>query len=358
MALTRIMATAALVATLFAPASAVAGDTTQVVAMGRAYQASEADRETARRRAVVDALANAVLSGGAVLRGHTAMSNGRITSDFSILRPTGQVLAHRVIEERYENGIWFVSVSAEVGAQPVGGCASRRHMVLSAEPPRFRTDPRAPAWAEGLGRSLMNDVLDQVAQHPAISLDRIVDTNRAPNSALDYMTLTRGRSVQAAGDHRLQSAAGVSVNGGNIVLSISLSFAGPDGRIGKRDFSASARQPKGGAMDIVSGASRRTAEDRLRRSLTQDIGEYLDLLTCEAPSAQIALSGSELSVPIGRRHGVGRAALGIVDDKGSNFGLLEITDLRNNRTVLRPIDPTKPLSGFAGMRVYFLDAGL
>lgn len=358
MGLARFAAVAALMSTLIAPAPSAMADTAQVVAMGRAYQVSDADRETARRRAIVDALASAVLSGGAVLRGHTAMSTGRITSDLSILRPTGQVLSYAVIEERYENGIWYISLSAEVGAQPVGGCDRRRHMVVSAEPPRFKPDPRVPAWAEGLGRSVTTDIFDQIAQHPAIALERVVDTDRTPNSAIDYMTLTRGRAVQGAGDHRMQSVAGVSVDGGNIVLSLRLSFVGPDGRIAQRDFLASTRQPKGGALDLVAGASRRTAEERLRNTLLRDVRDYLDLLTCEAPSAQIAWSGQTLSVPIGRRHGVGPMSLGIVDDANGEFGLLEIVEVKNSHAVLRPIDQTRNLDGYDGLRVYFLDVGL
>lgn len=357
MRLARLFVILCLIGAFAFPAFAGQDAVMRVVSMGRAYQASEADRGSARRRALVDALASAVLSGGAQLRGHTAMANGRITSDLGILRPTGRVLSHQVIEEKFQNGIWFVSVAAEVGSTPVGGCAARRQIVVSAESPTFRGG-RGPAWADQAGRKALNDVVRQVADHPGFELDRFVDTAPVRNGAMNYATLTRGRSVPAPGDHRLRGNGRVATDGQNVTLFVELAFTGPDGAVARREFATSTRKPKGGVLDVLAGAGRAKAERRLANGLRAEVDDYLDLLTCEAPSARVQMRGKQLSVPIGRRHGLNRAALAIVDDPEEGFGLLELVSLAKGQAVLRPIDATRPVSDFAGKRVYFLDAGL
>ena len=359
MRLARFTAVLCLIAATAFPALAGQDAVQRVTALGRAYQSSEADRDSARRRAIIDALANAVLSGGAQLRGHTAMVNGRITSDLSILRPTGRVLSHQVIEEKFQNGIWFVSVLADVGSTPIGGCAARRQIVLSAEPPTFRAGRMAPAWAEQIGRSALNDVVRQIADHPGFDLSRFVDATQPRNAAMNYAALTQGTSVSAPGDHRLQSKGLVTMDGSNTVtITVELAFTGPDGIVARRDFSISTRTPKGGVLDVLSGIGRAKAERQLATGLAAQVEDYLDLLTCEAPSARVEMRGDQLSVPIGRRHGLTRASLAIIDDPDSGFGLLELKSLSRGQAVLKPIDPNRRPDSVAGKRVYFLDAGL
>jgi len=84
----------------------------------------------------------------------------------------------------------------------------------------------------------------------------------------------------------------------------------------------------------------------------------LDGLACQPAEARLALGSDGLSVPLGRRHGLTRASLAFVDDPNDGFGLLEVVALDKSRTTLRPLDPSRALASFNGLRVYFVEAGL
>src|SRR6056297_884806 len=104
--------------------SGFAGDATLwIEARGYAYPASAADRDSARRRAIGEALVSAALAGGSSLRGHTVTNKGRITSDLAILRPTGRVLSHRVLSAELVDGRWNVHVAAQVGPMTADTCS-------------------------------------------------------------------------------------------------------------------------------------------------------------------------------------------------------------------------------------------
>lgn len=355
----RLLRIVALFAALVMPAVAAGDEVFAVEAEGHAFVAAPGDRDAARRRALGEALVSAALSGGASLRGHTAMNKGRITADLSILRPTGRILSHRVLSADLSQGRWTVRVLATVGPMPVGACAGRRRLTISATPPEIRVAPDASAWAGPLAKRVAQDLADTLRRHSGVDLDRIAPVADTPvSSALDYTALTRGRPAAAAGDHRLGQDIRVIRDGDRLVLTLGLSLAGQDGSRVRRDFRREAGVPSGGLAGLVSGRSRSRAESELTRGLMSAVTGWLDALTCAPAAARIVRQGETLSVPLGRRHGLTRASLAFIDDPDDSFGLLEVVTLGNRETVLRPLDPTRGAGSFAGRRVYFVEAGL
>lgn len=330
-----------------------------VEAEGRAYVASAADQDAARRRAIGEALVSAALAGGASLRGHTAMDKGRITADLTILRPTGRVLTHRVLSAQLQDGQWLVRLAAEVGPMPVGACAARRRMTVSATPPQIRVTPEASAWAEPLAQGLARDLMEVLRAHPDTDLERIAPVSAAPvAAALDYTALTRGQSLPAPGDHRMSQSITVDRQGKVLRLTLELSLSGQDGSRVTRRFAREAAVPRGGFAGYATGQNRSRAEADLTAGLLQEVRAMLDGLACQPAEARLALGAEGLSVPLGRRHGLTRASLAFVDDPNDGFGLLEVITLDNRRTTLRPLDPTRTPASFNGLRVYFVEAGL
>lgn len=346
-------------AAISAPVSA-AGNTVEVEAQGNAIVANKGDVEAARRRAIGDALISAALSGGATLKGHTVLDKGRITADLAILRPTGQVLSHRLVSAQLTEGIWTVRISAVVGPAPLSGCDGRRHLTVSAAPPMVSVSPEAPAWAVPLATQLSRDVVETFRSHPATTLERVAPLpSSAPIPAsLDYNTLTRGRSVPLSGDHQMGTSIAVGASGGNIRLVMEISLIGQDGKPIRRQFTRETLNPRGGVAGFIAGQSRDMAQTGLTNGLAAEVRAMLDSLTCEPPQARLALSNGKLSIPLGSRHGITRASLAFVDDPNDSWGLLEVVSVNARQTVLRPLDPTRKAKSFDGLRVYFLEAGL
>ncbi|WP_417726997.1 flagellar assembly protein T N-terminal domain-containing protein [Roseovarius sp.] len=330
-----------------------------VEAEGRAYVTAPDDQDAARRRAVGEALVSAALSGGASLRGHTAMTKGRITADLTILRPTGRILSHRILSAALQDGQWLVRVAAEVGPMPVGACASRRRLTVSATLPQIRVTPEASAWAEPLAQGLARDLMEVLRAHPDTDLERIAPVAvTAVTAALDYTALTRGQSVPAAGDHRMTQSITVDRQGAVLRLTLDLALIGPDGTALQRRIERQAKAPRGGVVGFVAGQNRSRAEAELTAGVLQEVRAMLDGLACQPAEARLVLSGDGLTVPLGRRHGLTRASLAFVDDPNDGFGLLEVVVLGNRETTLRPLDPSRAPASFNGLRVYFVEAGL
>jgi hypothetical protein len=332
-----------------------------VIATGQAFVRSEADSDAARRRALGEALVNAALAGGAELVGYTAMSQARITRDLTVLRATGQVLSHRVIDAHRDGQTWTVRIEAVVGPLAERLCAGGRTMALRIDYPQVSAPPQAPAWAAPLAQTVAANLVDTAARHPRVAFDGVLAAAGQPSgipAQHDYTALTRGVVQAAPGDHRLSLSLRLEPRGGTLGLITDVTLTGPDGRGQRRQVLTETRLPSGSGVDLLTGRSRTRAEGDLTRGVTETLAALLDAAGCEAPSAILARAGDALSVPIGRRHGLSRGSLGVIEGTGPEVGLLEIVALDGTQATLRPLDPTVSAALLAGARVHFVETGL
>lgn len=331
----------------------------RVETVGNAFVINAADRDTARIRALSEALASAAFSGGATLRGHTVLDKGRITADLSILRPVGRVLSYQTLSAALENGMWTVRISAVVGPAKTGLCASQRRLTISATPPRITVAPDAPSWSGAVAQNLALDLVETLRRHPAVDLDRIAPTRTLQVSeSLDYTTLTRGASRPAPGDHRMGQEIAVRRSNTTLDLTLFVTLHAQDGTVLRRELRQSTRIPKGGLTGLLTTPSRSKVEASLRAVMTRSVNALLEELTCQPVQARLNMAGGTLQAPLGKRHGLTRSALAFVEDRNDGFGMLEIVSLTRDEVRLRPLDPTRHVASFDGLRVYFVEVGL
>lgn len=330
----------------------------EIHATGIAYVSGANDTQSARHRALTDALVTAALAGGAKMQGYTAQFNGRIIADLSLLQAAGRVMSHRVVAADLINGMWQVKIAARVGAPLPTQCSGARSLTISATPPQIDLRPSAPAWAMPIASQLVRDVFETLRAHPATTLDDVAPIARHRVAAsLSYTALTRGTVPTVASNHRMSQTLKVSREKNDLSLVLTLEMIGPDGEQITRRFARSTPIPKGGVTGVLTGHSRRQAEHALTDGIIGQIKTALDQLACQAPQARLAYSQGKLHVPIGKKHGLTRASIAVVEDRNDSFGVLQITSLNNREAVLEPIDPTRPPQGFAGTQVYFIRAG-
>lgn len=331
----------------------------QVEATGQAFVANAADRDSARTRALSEALVSAAFSGGATLRGHTVLDRGRITADLSILRPVGRVLSYRLQSATLKADTWTVRISAVVGPAQAALCSGQRRLTISATPPRITVAPDAPPWSEAVARTLMLELDETLRHHPAVDLDSVAPARTTPVSdSLDYTTLTRGQSQSAAGNHRMGQEITVTRSNTTLDLTLFLTLHAQDGTVLRRKLRQDAVVPKGGLTGLLTTPSRRKVESALRTDMIGTVDALLDNLTCQPVQARLALTADTLRAPFGTRHGLTRSALAFVEDRNDGFGILEIETLGRDEIRLRPLDPTRSAASFDGKRVYFVEVGL
>ncbi len=334
---------------------------------GHAAVSGPADRDSARRRALADALFQAALIGGAEVRGHTAVSQSVVTADLTIVRAIGRVLDHRILAQTEHQGLWRVTIAARVGLGADPFCPAPRRLPVTIYAPEIDVSPDAPAWSEQFARGLAAELIDQVDRHPATDLVRVTDRpipTGVRSEGFDYTTLTQGSVRLNPGEigfaPALRLSTAHSALGEQLVLEAELRLYDADGRLLRQGFGNRAllALPRGlGRLSEISRRDRQAVSQALTKGLDPLLRGALDLRACDPITATLqAVSGNGLIVPVGRRHGLSRAALAFTTDRDSSTTLLEIVALDGAQAELRPLDPNITPAMLHGRPVRFLEA--
>jgi hypothetical protein len=354
-------AIAAMMATGLPPTPAIArkGDWIEVV--GSAATTGPADRDAARRRALADALLSAALAGGAMVRGHSVMSNMRLTSDLLVVRPVGSVLAHQVLSEDFDGHLWRIRIRAQVGQPSASTCGDRRQMFVTMYPPRVRVSPSAPAWTAALANDLGFRLAELAEADPAVA--RLTRANRLPNAdpARDrgnYLVLTSGNVRAGAGGHGLFTDIAIEPAGRDLTLSLALRLDGPAGERIEKSHQAAVRLAGVSALGraaVLAERDRATLTQHLAGGVRPALSALLHEAGCRPVLARLDMSGGKLVVPVGRAHGVKRTNLAFTVDEDASTEMLEVVKLAEHSAMLAPIDPARNVASLAGRPVRFLD---
>lgn len=327
------------------------------------------DPDSARRRALADALLSAALAGGAEVRGHTAVDRSVITSDLLIVRPVGRVLQHQVLGIQQSGDQVAVTIRAMVGVESGRQCDSRRHLVVAAYAPDIHVSPYAPAWAEPMATDIVAALLDALSRHPAV--EHVRTTQRAlpgmtpRREAVDYATLIRGSVRLEAGDHAFVPGVRLDVEGDgqakSLVLTLDLNFVGGQGEVMQRRIERRVTLPGptpfGRAGALVT-PKRDAMVAKLTKGLAGEFGAMLDGETCKPVVALLAADKGRITAPFGSRQGLSRGSIAFTVDRNDTTELLEVVTLSRTSVELRPLDPQRTVDSFRGRPVRFVETGM
>lgn len=330
---------------------------------------SSGDADTARRRAMADALLSAALAGGAEVRGHTAVDKSVVTSDLLIVRPVGRVLRHEVTGISQTGDQVAVTIRALVGVDAGGQCESRRRLVVTAYAPDIRVSPYAPAWAEPLATDIVAELLDTLGHHPLVehvrTTQRSLPGMSAAREAVDYTTLTRGSVRLEAGEHAFVPRVRLDVEGNGVtkslVLTLDLNFIGGQGEVISRRIERRVMLPGPnplGRVGTLVAPKRREMVAKLAGGLDRDFTAMLDDKTCQPVIATLSTVGGRITAPFGTRNGLSRGSIAFTVDRSGSTEMLEVVGLNRGSVELRPLDPNRPAAAFEGRPVRFLDTGM
>nr|WP_162623747.1 flagellar assembly protein T N-terminal domain-containing protein [Paracoccus saliphilus] len=339
-----------------APGRVLAGDN-WIEVVGAAVVSSPADRPAARRRALADALLSAALAGGADLQGHSVLSNTRMTSDLLVVRPTGRVLAYRVTSETFDGQLLRIGIMAQVGPPQTGACTERRRLVVVAYPVQVHVSQESPAWTEAFGQHVAAELLRRVAGHPAVAQVTLADRlPPARREATDYRTLTQGSVAVPPGGHALHMDLRIVPEDRQLRLSLEMRLVGAADALAATHDQA-VRLPHasvlGRAAPLIETDRHRLAS-RLGAGAAPALTALLDRAGCQPVATQLLLAGGRLSAPVGRAQGVLRTSIAYTVDRDASTEMLEVTAVGNRTVDLAPLDPSRPLSAFAGRPVRFI----
>lgn len=314
----------------------------------------------AHRQALGDAILAAALAGGAQVRGHSALSMTRVTSDLLIIRPTGRVISHRVIGESVSNGIRQVTIRARVAPANSGLCGSGRRLALTIYPPAIRVAPDAPAWAETLAQSVAADLIALAQSHPAVAESRLISQRPSAGRRPDYATLISGSRAVAPGGHGFDIDLTIAPERQALQLTARLALNGPAGERLEKVHAARVPVPGPsltGRAAPVGYAQRGRLSGDLAAGAVPALDHLLKSAACGPVVARAMMKAGRLSVPVGRIHGVTRTSLAATADDGSTLPeLVEVVRLADREAELRPLDPTRAAAALDGRVLRFIDS--
>lgn len=363
----RLLFPSLLLAALFALALPIAAQAQAiwVEVIGHAVASNNSDKPAARRRALADALISAGMAGGVQMKGHTVVDRGRVVRDLTMMRAAGRVLRYDNLGEAWSGNTIQLRLRALVAPLEGPACGTRRNIVLMAMAPEFRTSPEAPAWAAQLGAELYNDAMSRLKRHNAVEVKHVMGMGQAPVSpkkitSFDYSALTRGHIHTHPGDTQLTTWFEIDTEWGkggeNLVLRVKLQLIEGTGQVTERTLSNAVKLPGRGPITNALGKRRHKLKAALAEGFPEILEGLMDLATCTPVAAHVVRNGKTLTVPVGRRQGLSRAALAFTENPASDFEALEIVNLSGESATLRPVDPSTPLSVFEGRIVRFVDA--
>ncbi|WIV51313.1 flagellar assembly protein T N-terminal domain-containing protein [Marivivens sp. LCG002] len=357
----------AVLAALLIGTAAPAQETLWIESTGVAIINGPSDQDAARRRAVADALFNAAMAGGAAVQGHTVVNMTRVERDLAIVRPVGHVLRNELLSAQRNGDMWQVKVRALVGTERLVTCQAAARLNVTAYRPEIRVSPYAPAWTEQLAVDVYESLLGVLDRHPATGTFRVTDremprSTRVPDSQ-NYKILTQGSVALGAGDYgfipdiRIEKA---NTGKGDVLrLDLNMRLIGSDGSVFEQAVTRDVRLVGPQLLEsarVMSQATRSEMAAQLTSGLSDAFDTLLSQKSCEPITTRLALSGGQLTAPIGSQHGLSRAAIAFTADRSNSVEMLEVVHVSGRSVTLRPMDPTRSAASFDGRPIRFVEA--
>ena len=343
---------------------------------GQAAVTAEVTPDRARRLALEDALYLAALQGGVAIDGFSAIDASTALSEETVLRPTADILDYTIIEEKQMDNTSQVTIRAVTGLADPAACEAgmKRHFMVFK--PRIYTSPAAPAWAERQGDRLIQHVVKSLSARENASYELATDTEfdatrrQRTEQSFDYYVLTEAPAI-ATGDYALQ----VSLKIDTVTADTNIGLVQEEavhallrvdvytGQGFKPVFSTrtdaivhAERDYFFNTLNQVLQAPRPVFDADIAARFANFVDAELGQFLCRTLHAKVTLAGGRALVSLGRRHGLVKSHLAILNKPYAPFRVLRIAELTDAEAVLSPLDPETDLSSIDGQYVRFLEA--
>ena len=356
--------------------TALAGQASVHEVTGQAAVTTEITPDRARRLALEDALYLAALQGGVAIDGFSAMDASTALSEETVLRPTADILDYTIIEEKQVDNTSRVTIRAVTGMADPAACEAglKRHFTVFS--PRIYVSPAAPAWAARQADRLMQHVVKNLPARANASYELATDTEfdatrrQRTDQSFDYYVLTEAPAI-ASGDYALQfslkvDAVTADTDAGLVQEETVHAMVQVDVYTGQGFepvFSAQTQKIVHAERDYfintlnqVLQAPRPTFDADMAASFAGFVDAQLGQFLCQTLHAKVSLARGRALVPLGRRHGLAKSHLAVLNKPDAPFRVLRIAELMDAEAVLSPLDPETDLSTIDGQHVRFLEA--
>ncbi len=352
---------------------------TEVISEGRAV-IIEGDEETAKKRALDDALYMASLQAGAKIDGYSSINTNTSLSENILIRPSSSIKDFVIIEEKKDSTHFLVKIRAFlVSVNDTQNCDAREQINLGYLRPYFKVSSSLPAYSQKLPSIISSNIYKNLKEFKNLKLKDLTGFKFVPEKLankpleLDYVSLVEGEGdTIRSGEFGLHPIINIDRGKGRLtrfsdelIINLNLNiYEGP--RLNIIDslnytFSIFLGNETGYShIDAFYKVPYDKITNLISRSLSKIQFRVIDQLKCHPLEAKAELVKGVLTVPIGINHGIEIGNVGYISKNNINHSMSDwvavtVKKTSGNFSILDILNPSNKKEDLSGKIIRFIN---
>ena len=350
----------------------------EVISEGRAV-IIEGDEETAKKRALDDALYMASLQAGAKIDGYSSVNTNTSLNENILIRPSSSIKDFVIIEDKKDSTHYSVKIRAFlVSVDETINCNTREQINLSYLRPHFNVSSSLPAYSQKLPSIISSNIYKNLKEFKNLRLRDLTgfDFNyeKLLNKPLelDYVSLVEGEVDNIkTGEFGLHPIININRGKGilnrfsdELIINLNLNiYEGPSlSMIDSLNYTFSiflGNETGYSHIDAFYKVPYDKITDLISKSLSKIQFRVIDQLKCHPLEAKVELVKGVLTVPIGINHGLEIGNVGYVSKSNINHSMndwvaVTVKKTSRNFSILDILNPTNNKEDLSGKIIRFI----
>ncbi len=351
----------------------------EIISEGRAV-IIEGDTETAKKRALDDALYMASLQAGAKVDGYSSVDTNTSLNENILIRPSSSIKDFVIIEEKNDSTHFSVKIRAFlVSVDETLDCNNREQINLSYLRPYFRVSSSLPAYSQNLPSIISSNIYKNLKEFKNLKLRDLTGFDFIPEKLmnkpldLDYVSLVEGEGENIkSGEFGLHPIINISRGKGRLTrfsdeLIINLNLNIYEGMnlsmIDSLNYTFSiylGNETGYSHIDAFYKVPYDKITDLISKSLSKIQFRVIDQLKCQPLEAKAELVKGVLTVPIGLNHGLEIGNVGYISNNNINHSMndwvaVTVKKTSGNFSILDILNPSNKKEDLSGKIIRFIN---
>ncbi len=351
----------------------------EIIAEGRAVIINN-DEETAKKRALDDALYLASLQAGAKVDGYSTIDNNTSLNENLLVRPSSSIKDFVILEEKKDSTHFTIKIKAfAVGVEEVMNCSTREQINLSYLRPYFTVSSRLPAYSQNLPSLISNNIFKNLKKFDNLVLKDLTHFDFHPQKLankpleLDYVSLVEGKGGSIkSGEFGIHPIITISSGKGKLtrfsdelLIDLNLNiYEGPNiNIIDSLSYKFSIFLGNETGYSHID-AFYRVPYDKITNLIVSSLSKIqfrvIDKLKCQPLEAKAELVKGVLTVPIGLNQGLKIGNVGYISKNNTNHSMndwvaVTVKKSSDNFSILDILNPLNKKEDVNGKVIRFIN---
>jgi len=351
----------------------------EIISEGRAVIIN-GDEDTAKKRALDDALYLASLQAGAKIDGYSSIDTNTSLNDNILVRPSSSIKDFVIIEETKDSTHYVIKIKAYlVSVNETMNCSSRERINLNYFRPYFNVSSKLPANSQSLPYLISKKIYKNLDNIEIVKLEDLTNFDFDPQKlsnkplSLDYEALVEGQGESIrSGEFGVHTI--ININSGNgilnrfseeLIINLTMNiYEGPNLKIIDTlnyEFSIFLGNTTGYPhLDAFYKVPYDKITELIKRSISKIQFRVIDNLKCYPLEAKAELVKGVLTVPLGLNQGLKIGKVGYVSSSNINHStndwvVVTVKKTSKDFSILDVLNPSNKKENINGKLIRFVN---